>query len=217
MTTNRIDRRLLLQSGIALSTVAVAGASLTGETAPATQGRPSAELRLARFVVDRRLPVAVAAAAAARADGTPVDEVDGDMSRLWYDGLDLAWRRAPMTLAGVTAPEGLFVLETLAADRGMRVVYRGQHAMGAGGASHHELQGPGRLVATVASCLSFGSVRFGASAYGALAHCPAGRGRIESFSTGVEPEVRNAAAARSASFVTWIIAPRGSAAALRPA
>ena len=49
---------------------------------------------------------------------------DGDLTRLWYERLDLSWKRAPMTLGGVTTAGGLFVLETLAADRGMRVIER---------------------------------------------------------------------------------------------
>src|SRR5690606_26461072 len=66
----------------------------------------------------------------------------GDLTALWYDDLDLAWKRGPMTLAGVTTGHGLFVLETLAADRGMRVVYRGRHDAPVGGRIAHVLSGP---------------------------------------------------------------------------
>jgi hypothetical protein len=41
----------------------------------------------------------------------------------WYDELDLAWRKAPMALAGVALTEALFVLETFALDRNMHVVF----------------------------------------------------------------------------------------------
>jgi hypothetical protein len=43
---------------------------------------------------------------------------------LWYEELDLRWRRSPMIVAGVTTDRTLHVLETLALDRRMRVIRR---------------------------------------------------------------------------------------------
>jgi hypothetical protein len=94
----------------------------------AAQGaEPRNPIRLQRFVFDNRFAEAVAAARHAARRGIPLAEFAGDLTPLWYDDLDLEWRRAPMTLAGVTTREGLFVLETLAVDRGMRVAHRGAH------------------------------------------------------------------------------------------
>ena len=65
---------------------------------------------------------------------------------LWYDELDLAWRKAPMALAGVTLVETLFVLETFALDRNMHVVYRGEHGLVENGKIAHRLAGPAPLI-----------------------------------------------------------------------
>jgi len=50
--------------------------------------------------------------------------IDGDVTALWYDVLDPVWRRRGFVLGGVTGRDALFVLETLAADRGRKVVSR---------------------------------------------------------------------------------------------
>jgi hypothetical protein len=66
--------------------------------------------------------------------------------RLWYDELDLAWRKAPMALAGVTLENALFVLETFALDRGMHVVNRGEHGLVENGRIDHRFAGPAALI-----------------------------------------------------------------------
>jgi hypothetical protein len=119
------NRRHFLQAGLVLST-ASAGVLRIGD-ALAT-GSSGAAGRVELFVFDRRFDAAVAAAARARRHGIPVAGTAGDVTHLWYDTLDLQWKRAPMTLAGVTTRGALFVLETLAQDRGMRVVERAEIA-----------------------------------------------------------------------------------------
>jgi hypothetical protein len=52
-----------------------------------------------------------------------------------------------MALAGVTTRGALFVLETLAADRGMRVLYRGEHGATDPGRAAHRFAGPAELFA----------------------------------------------------------------------
>jgi len=71
------------------------------------------------LVVDRRLGAAVPSF-----DARQVYQIDGDVTALWYDVLDTRWRRPGFVLAGLTGRDTLFVLETLAADRGRRVVSR---------------------------------------------------------------------------------------------
>jgi hypothetical protein len=136
-------RRDFLQHGL------VASALLTGTLARLPAG--AAELarpRLERFVFDGRFGAAVQAARLAAAAGIPLAETADDLTALWYHDLDLRWRRAPMALAGVTTKGALFVLETLAMDRGMRVLYRGAHgAAGPGRAPVHALEGRADLLA----------------------------------------------------------------------
>jgi hypothetical protein len=115
-----LNRRQVLKWAAAAS--AAATGALSFEASAATSRDSSRPIEL--FVFDRRFADARAAAERRAANGVETAAFDGDLTQLWYDRLDLSWRRAPMTLAGVTTASGLFVLETLAVDRGMRVVER---------------------------------------------------------------------------------------------
>ena len=114
------NRRQVLKWAAAASAAATGVLSLKTSAAASSNSSWPVEL----FVFDRRFADARLAAARRSADGIESAAFAGDLTQLWYDQLDLRWRRAPMTLAGVTTTGGLFVLETLAADRGMRVVER---------------------------------------------------------------------------------------------
>jgi hypothetical protein len=114
------NRRQVLKWAAAAS-VAASGA-LTMRLSSAASREASSDVEL--FVFDRRFAAARSAAARHAARNVEAAGFDGDLTQLWYERLDLDWKRAPMTLAGVTTARGLFVLETLAADRGMRVVQR---------------------------------------------------------------------------------------------
>ena len=115
------NRRQVLKWAAAAS--AAATGVLSSLRASAGSSRESSQ-PIELFVFDRRFADARAAAAARAASGVETAAFDGDLTELWYDRLDLRWRAAPMTLAGVTTASGLFVLETLALDRRMRVVER---------------------------------------------------------------------------------------------
>jgi hypothetical protein len=109
------SRRLFLRAALAAAgAMACAAPSIAGDE----------PLQLERIVVDDRFPEAVALARSMARDGAPISATSGDLTDLWRNDFRLAWRRAPMTLGGVTTPGGLFVLETLAADHRMRVIRR---------------------------------------------------------------------------------------------
>lgn len=74
-----------------------------------------------KAVFDERFegPCAFAAAAAERR--IPTAAIRGDVTSLFFDDLDLRWKRGPLLLAGYTTPASLFCLDLLARDRGMRV------------------------------------------------------------------------------------------------
>jgi len=116
------NRRQVLKWAAAASAAATGALSFRASAAASRESSLPIEL----FVFDRRFADARAAAARSAANGVETAAFDGDLTNLWYDQLDLRWRRAPMALAGVTTESGLFVLETLAVDRGMRVVERTQ-------------------------------------------------------------------------------------------
>jgi hypothetical protein len=115
-----MNRRQVLKWAATASAAATGVLSLRASAAGSRDSSQPVEL----FVFDRRFADARAAAARRAASGVEAVAFDGDLTPLWYHRLDLAWRSAPMTLAGVTTAGGLFVLETLAADRGMRVTQR---------------------------------------------------------------------------------------------
>jgi hypothetical protein len=132
-------RRVLQWAAAAVSLVGTGSLSRISDAAGA-RGHGQAPIEL--FVFDRRFASAVAVAGRIGANGVPTVGVGHDLTSLWYHSLDLRWKRAPMTLAGITTRGGLFVLETLAADRGMRVLYRGEHRRLPDGRMSHELVGP---------------------------------------------------------------------------
>lgn len=125
------NRRQFIQSGLALTAVSSSVLAVLPAGVGAT-GNAEA-LRLERFVFDNRFAVAVEIAQQVARQGIPLAETSGDLTDLWYDYLEPRWKTAPEALAGVTTRYGLFVLETLAADHRMRVVYRAEHA-----AAQHE-------------------------------------------------------------------------------
>jgi len=199
-----IDRRAFLESGAALSATSVTGGSLLSRIAGATGNH----LIAATIVIDRRFPEARVTGLAARAAGIRVAEVDGDMSRLWYSEFDLRWRRKPMTLAGVTAPEGLFVLETLANDRQMRVVFRGVHTTRGDGHELHRFRGPDNVVSALATSVPL----WGTAVCAAFNTCPADPAPVFAADLSL-PALESGGGFQAAGreLVTWIIAPRGTA------
>lgn len=107
-----ITRRTVLQA-------AVAAPFAVGAVGAAAAGMPAAAA-IDAFVVDRRFwPVGKALP-----ENTELHFVDGDVTALWYDKLDVRWREPGHVLAGRTGEDVLFVLEQLAFGRGRRVTTR---------------------------------------------------------------------------------------------
>ncbi len=120
------SRRQFLQSGVAAYAMLGGGFAAwvqeVGSRDPDLMEIAFARgLALERFVFDTRFVESTRAASAAAAHGIRLAPTSGDLTSLWYHDLDLRWKGAPMVLAGVTTRGNLFVLETLAADRSMKV------------------------------------------------------------------------------------------------
>jgi hypothetical protein len=166
-----------------------------------------ASLRLERFVFDNRFAAAVELARHVADHGIPLAETSGDLSDLWYHELDLRWKQAPMALAGMTTRGGLFVLETLAADHRMGVVYRGTHSVSQEGRAAHVLSGPARLVARAAANPG---TPFWEHLGRIMTECPQDERRLTdvTLTTGAAQ-----AQGREESLYSWIIAPRSPASA----
>ena len=201
-----MSRRKILQTGAALPAASLAAA------APFRAAfSKSAALPLERFIYDARFAEAFDTAQHAGDFGVPLAPIADDLMDLWYDELDLRWQQSPMALAGVTMKEALFVLETLAMDRQMRVVYRGEHAAAENGRIRHTLAGPARVVDRFASPAAGDA--WEAELAQALTECPLGRPepaevRFTTRASGLE--------IRDVPLVSWIIAPRSAVALTLP-
>jgi len=81
--------------------------------------------RVHRVIFDEDLRESRLFAREATRLGLPTVSFSGEgATDLWYYELDPIWRQQPLAIAGVTRFGPLFVLERLAWDRGMRVLYR---------------------------------------------------------------------------------------------
>jgi hypothetical protein len=190
------NRRDVLKAGAMLPAV-----SLVGVPFERALGAAGPSLSLERFVFDVRFAEPGEAAKLIENHGVQLAPIADDLMTLWYDELDLAWRKAPMALAGVTLEETLFVLETFALDRGMHVVYRGEHGLVENGKVTHRLAGPAPLIERLQPLRS----PWERALAGALLECPLGApatARAELVSDG------GALSLRDMPLVSWIIAPR---------
>lgn len=59
--------------------------------------------------------------------GAPLREIEGDITELWSRELDTRWKSGPAAVAGLTERPALFLLERLAWDQGLRVVFEAEH------------------------------------------------------------------------------------------
>ena len=120
------NRRQFIQSSLAFSALSFTDLAIA-ELTPLKNvvlAANTADFHLQDFVFDKRYEFARDLSLKVAQHGIPLAEMSGDLTELWYHRYSRQWKQAPMTLAGVTANDGLFVLETLAADHGMRVVHK---------------------------------------------------------------------------------------------
>jgi|SRR5688572_24309844 len=194
------NRRDLLRAGAILPAASLAAAPFARAF-----GAAGPSLALERFVFDVRFAESGAMAEHIERLGIPLSPVADDLMTLWYDDLDLKWRDAPMALAGVTLADALFVLETFALDRGMHVVYRGEHGLVENGRITHRVAGPAVLVERLAPL----PTPWESALASALTQCPLGApqtARAELVTDGAPLSLRDVP------LHSWIIAPRAAVA-----
>ena len=181
-------------------------AALPLVAAPFTRALAAPEsLKLERFIFDVRFAESGAIGEHVGRLGVALSPVADDLMTLWYDDLDLKWRKAPMALAGVTLEDAFFVLETFAHDRGMHVVFRGVHGLVENGRITHRLAGP----ATLIEKLSPLPKQWEGALASALTQCPLGApqiARAELVTDGASLSLRDVP------LYSWIIAPRAAVA-----
>jgi hypothetical protein len=188
------NRRELLRGAAALPVVATPFARVLAAA------RES--LVLERFVFDVRFAESGAIAEHVGRLGIALSPVADDLMTLWYDDLDLKWRKAPMALAGVTLEDALFVLETFALDRGMHVVYRGEHGLVEQGRIVHRLAGPAALIKRLEPLPH----EWESALAKALTECPLGAPQTARAELVTEDAPLSL---RDVPLYSWIIAPRG--------
>lgn len=151
------NRREFLQAGVATVTAAAAAAltpSLaTARDATATGYEQTAASRLRahaplyKVLYDERFPAAVQFAVEARRLGANPVAIRGDVTDLWYHDLHRRWATAPAAIAGMTTYYSMFVLDMMARDAGMRLVYQAVHRPGEhGDAVTHSRYGPAQFL-----------------------------------------------------------------------
>jgi hypothetical protein len=78
----------------------------------------------------------------------PVRALDaGDVTRFWYEEFDPLTRRGPIAVAGMTQFGPMFVVERLAAERGMCLALRVEHCAEPGGTLVHRVTAPHETLA----------------------------------------------------------------------
>jgi hypothetical protein len=115
------NRRQFIKCGLSFTALPLTGLSSLNIAVASPDGQP---FTLESFVSDLRFEESVATASSLKAQGVPIAEIRGDLTDLWIQQYSRQWKRKPMSLAGITGKDALFVLETLAPDYGMRVIYR---------------------------------------------------------------------------------------------
>ena len=129
------NRREFLQTAAVLS-----AAPLAGRIAAFAAGRESAALEAVVF--DTRHAAARDFGARAGLLGVPQRSIDGDITALWQHELRDRWRTAPVSVAGLTERPALFLLERLAWDHGLRVVFEAEHQPDGRGSAVHRVVRP---------------------------------------------------------------------------
>lgn len=193
-----VSRREFIQAGVAVSALP-AMASVTFMPALAA----AAPVPLYKAVFDRRFASSVAFGEAAASLGLAVHAIDGDITDLWYHDLDGRWRAGPAAIAGLTGHGALFCLERLAWDHGMRLVYRGDHAVRADGALEHALRGPD-LLKGQADRLAASGAGWGRQVAGLVARCPEG---VAACREDAARAVSGSPHAESEPLISWVLAP----------
>lgn len=134
------NRRTFLQIGLAATTLPLATGGRADALPAVTAALP--KLPLYKVVFDQRFELARAFGHEAALHGAAtLGFAGGDITDFWFHDLDLRWRSEPLAVAGFTRHGPLFVLERLAWDRGLRVVFRAEHQPRSGGALTHQLSG----------------------------------------------------------------------------
>jgi hypothetical protein len=138
-----VNRRSVLKVGAAT----VAGALVRMPVSGRNLSLMPLHIAFQRAVFDERFAECRAFATELKGTGILTSAIRGDVAKLWYDDLRVHLSENRLPIAGVTDRPGLFCLEELARDVGMRVIFRADHVMDQSGHTQHTAVGSASLVA----------------------------------------------------------------------
>jgi hypothetical protein len=115
----------------AMAATARASSPATVPAAPITTATQSngPPLELYKVIYDERFPTSRAFAQQVKRAGVTIRAIQGDVTSVWFNDLNIRWKQSPAAIAGLTAASALFCLERLAWDHGMRCVFHEEHAL----------------------------------------------------------------------------------------
>ena len=109
-------------------------------------------LAVSQVLIDERFADAIAMAGYAAAAGVTVMTLPRDVLGIWHDELLPELRNERLqALGGITTPDGLFLLRTLAADLRWRVIYEANHLASSTSVMTHRLRGRWPTVSMLAA------------------------------------------------------------------
>jgi hypothetical protein len=189
------SRRDFLHSAAVLS-----ASPLAGKAVFAAGPEPTA---LGGVIFDRRHLESRTFAGRAAHFGAQIRAVEGDVTDLWQRELRVRWRCGPaVAIAGLTERPALFLLERLAWDHGLRVVFEAEHMPdGQGGMAH-------RLVRTADTSLALDLKSAGSSWPVALADSLFNGARVATRDFSPSGAAMTAHRGERTKLYSWIIAPR---------
>ncbi|MES2625182.1 MAG: twin-arginine translocation signal domain-containing protein [Pseudomonadota bacterium] len=188
------NRRQFLQTAAALT-----AAPLAGRASFASTHKPTS---FAAVIVDSRYAEARAFGARATPLGAPVREIEGDITDLWQNELLGHWKNSRAAVVGLTERPALFLLENLAWEHGLRVVFEAEHEpAGEGNAIHNIIRSadPALALSLTASGSSWPGILADALIAGNLAP----KRDFRPSSAGLATHLGEAQ-----KLYSWIIAPR---------
>ncbi|MCX7037248.1 MAG: hypothetical protein NT064_11865 [Proteobacteria bacterium] len=140
-------RRQVIAAGMALGVLPGLAGSQSRLSATSPQS-----LAVSQVLMDERFADAVAMGSYAVAAGRAVTTLPRDVLGLWYDQLLPELRSGRLqTLGGITTPDGLFLVRTLAADFRWRVIYEANHLASSTSVMTHRLHGRWATVSMLAA------------------------------------------------------------------
>ena len=125
------NRREFVQSAVALSSLTAALGVSSFSMANASGENPQvqqAQVQIDHCLLDSRFAESRNLFAGCQETGIKVSLLNGDVTDLWYSTFSKAWKQAPMSIAGVTGEDVLFVMEVLARDHNMKLFWSEQVA-----------------------------------------------------------------------------------------